>query len=218
MGFGGTDTPETPPVAVASPDEMNTEELQAASLAPITEAESTLYTPSGKACCWKDSEEFAFRLRQLALINHAISVLLRETWKDADAVTSFQSIHRDTMTFKNIQGNEEPGYEWTILSDDNTFTPEMEMDINRFKEFENYFLARGGASKDQVKKDFENFVIVFTRLRSWLMKKMTEFCSVTQSGGRWMGNGGSRPISRRSMYGGGSTRQYGGMRQRYDYY
>lgn len=192
MGLFGS-TPETPAVT----DGLSAAELQAASIAPISQDESALYTRTGKRCCWADSGEYAFRLRQLEIINHAVKVLAEETWKDAEIITSFQEIHRNVLTYHDIDGNEAENHEWSIISEDPTFKP-MELRVNRFKEFEEYFSTKGGATKQQMKVDFENFMTIFIRIRAELLKLMATKCQEGQEGGGWM-QGGAQ-LRRRRRY------------------
>jgi hypothetical protein len=202
MGFGGTETPETPVIAEAempSPDEMNTAELQEASIAPITTDEAALYTKTGKACCWADSGEYAFRLRQLEIINHAIKTLAEETWKDAEMISSFQALHRNVMTYKDVDGNEADNHDWSIVAEDLTFKP-MELRVNRFKEFQEFFATKAGESKQQIKKDFENYMTIFIRIRDSLMKRMAEQCSESAQKGGGRRYNKRKPVSRRTYY------------------
>jgi len=179
MGFGDSE----PQVALGpSPDEMNSQELQQASIAPITTDEAALYTRTGKACCWADSGEYAFRLRQLEIINHAIKTLAEETWKDPEMISSFQALHREVITYKDVDGNEADNHDWSIVAEDLTFKP-MELRVNRFKEFEDYFATKGGASKAQMKTDFENYMTIFIRIRDSLMQLMAQKCTESMTGG-----------------------------------
>lgn len=198
MGIWG-DTPETPPLpALPSPD-ANAAELQTASIAPITQEEAALYTRTGKRCCWADSGEYAFRLRQLEIINYAIRVLAEETWKDAEMITSFQELHRNVLTYHDVDGNEADNHEWSLLSEDPTFKP-MELRVNRFKEFEEYFSTKGGATKQQMKIDFENYMTIFIRIRAELIKLMANQCIESQAGGGWMRGGANLYLHKRRYY------------------
>ena len=140
--------------------------------APITEKEAALYTPAGKSCCWQDAEEYAFRLRQLQLINHAINILARETWKSADLI-NFAQVHSEILTFPD--GNALL-YSWSILANDPLFKP-MELPYNRFKEFALFFQNRGGASKIEIKAQFETYLTLFMRIRDSLLSIMAKGCN-----------------------------------------
>lgn len=177
MGFGGTETPEE--VILPPNDEID---LQEASIAPITTEESALYTRTGKACCWADSGEYAFRLRQLEIINHAIKTLAEETWKDADMMRNFQRLQQDVMTYRDVDGNEAVNHDWSIIAEDLTFKP-MELRVNRFKEFQEYFTTKAGTPKEQMKKDFENFMTIFVRIRDSLIQMLARQCSENVQGG-----------------------------------
>src|SRR6476659_3969204 len=133
MGYGSSE-PEVPQVPEAPLEEgepMDTQDIKDASVAPITQDENALYTKTGKACCWADSAEYSFRLRQMEIINHAIKVLAEETWKDPDMISSFQSLLQDVITYKDIDGNEADNHDWSIVAEDITFKP-MELRVNRF--------------------------------------------------------------------------------------
>lgn len=176
-------------------DMVSAQQLQEASMAPLTKSEAELYTKSGKMCCWTDSAEYAFRLRQLEIINYAISVLSQETWKDPEMI-NFQQLLRDTMSYKDVDGNEADFHDWSLLAEDTTFKP-IELKENRFKEFQDYFVTRAGASKSDMKRDFENYMTLFIRLRDGLMQIMTKQCAEATSGG-----------ARRRRYGSQVTRRY----------
>lgn len=156
-------------------EDTDIQQLQDASVAPITEEEAGLYTKTGKACCWTDSGEYAFRLRQLEIMNYAVKTLAEETWKDAEMI-NFQALHRQILTYKDVDGNEKDLHDWSLLSEDVTFKP-IELPANRFKEFENYFQKKAGAAKKDQKEDFENFMTLFIRIRDGLMAIMAKGCS-----------------------------------------
>ena len=149
-------------------------DLQNASIAPITPAETALWARAGKACCWKDAGEYSWRLRQLEIINHAIKILAQETWKDP-LILNFKTLHQDVMNYKDVDGNDAEFHEWSLISDDVTFKP-MELSQNRFKEFENYFQTKSGATNQKMKEDFDAFMLVFIRLRDGLMNLMVRRC------------------------------------------
>lgn len=196
MGFGGSE-PET--------DTMTVKELR---------KDAPLYTKTGKACCWADSGEYAFRLRQLEIINYAIKTLAEETWKDASSMPKFQDLHNRIMSYEDVDGNPADNHDWSLLSEDPTFLPQVgDVKINRFKEFQQYFLRKAGASKEQMKADFEDYMVKFINIRDSLMKMLAQKCE-GQSGGAWHSgydqdsylSGGSpgfqrrRPISRKGYY------------------
>lgn len=190
MGFGWSSADATatapPPATVVTPENaeqsQQLQQLQQASLAPITEEEAALYTRSGKACCWTDSGEYAFRIRQLEIINYAIKRLAEETWKDADMI-NFQELQRDVMTYKDVDGNEAENHDWSLVAEDTTFKP-LELRVNRFREFQDYFVGHAGASKTSMKQDFEHFMTLFIRLRDGLLDIMAKQCAEAVGGGR----------------------------------
>jgi hypothetical protein len=183
MGFGGVETPDTSAEQLQQllylQQLQQWQQLQAASVAPLTTDEKALYTRTGKRCCWADSGEYAFRLRQLTIINHAIKRMSEELWKDAELISNFQRLHRSIITYTDVEGNPIPNHEWTLLAEDPTFKP-MELPMNRFKEFEQYFTTRGGATRQQMKTDFENYMTIFIRIRSELLKLMARQCENQQ--------------------------------------
>ena len=202
MGFGGDEKP-----ADITPDEIAT-----ASLAPITTAETALYTKTGLACCWADGAEYQFRLRQLELMTHGITTLAVELYKDAEMI-NFKRLHTDVMTFQDIDNPEDKytdsSHDWSLLSEDVTFKPMGEE--NRFKEFEEYMARSAGASNAKMKEDFSNFLILFRRLRDALLKLLVTKCATsgaTAGGGRRR----AQPVSRRRSH------YYGGQRSQYDFY
>ncbi|RKO94845.1 hypothetical protein BDK51DRAFT_34351 [Blyttiomyces helicus] len=112
--------------------------------------------------------------RQLEIINYAIQTLASETWKDPEMI-NFQALHDNVITYHDIDGKQAENHDWRLVSDDVTFKP-LELPQNRFKEFENYFQSKAGASKNDMKTDFENYGVVFQRLRDGLIKIMAKSC------------------------------------------
>jgi len=169
-----------------SPDEMDTSELQAASVAPLSPAEHALFTKSGKACCWTDAGEYAFRLRQLEIMNYAIQTLAKELWKDPNLI-NFQALHQDASTYRDVDGHPADNHDWSLIAEDATFKP-MELAMNRFKEFEQYMTMKAGADARVMKNDFENFLALFIRIRDSLLKLMSpnRLCPQSMAGGsKW---------------------------------
>jgi hypothetical protein len=135
-----------------------------------------LYTKAGKACCWQDSNDYAFRLKQLQLINYAIGVLSRDLYQTSITNVPFKNTIEESMNYKNKVGSTEPGYEWSILSNDPTYDAFGES-FNVFTKFSTYIEDHGGASSDQQKRDLEGFLIKFTATRATLLEKMFNECA-----------------------------------------
>jgi hypothetical protein len=174
MGFGASTPEEVAPDATV-------DQLQQAAVAPITEEEAALYTRSGKACCWTDSAEYAFRLRQLEIINYAIKTLAEETWKDPQMI-NFQDLHTDVMRYKDVNGDEADNHDWSLVGEDSTFKP-LERKFNRFREFQDYFITNAGKNKADMKHDFEDYMSVFIRIRDGLIQIMAKQCAEASASG-----------------------------------
>ena len=138
--------------------------------------EYVYYTPSGVQCVFKDSGEYAGRLRQLELINHAIQTLSSRLWMDPKLI-DFEDLHRDTMTYKDVDGIPSPAtHPWSMLSRDDSFRS-GEQTINRFQEYEQYMVANAGADRVTMHLHMTNFLTLFIRWRNWLMGKMLQECT-----------------------------------------
>lgn len=140
----------------------------------ITQQEQSLYTKSGKQCCWQDAEEYAFRLRQLEIINHAISVLSAETWKDPKMI-NFKQLQESAMTYIDVNGRPADNHDWSLLAEDSSLSS-IELEKNRFKQFEDYFMDNAGASPTENLQQFNTFLTLFIRLRDGIMKIMAKGC------------------------------------------
>lgn len=200
MGLFGSSAAEVPPEQVpeqVTVDETSMAELQNAAISPITQQETQLYDRTGKMCCWADSGLYAFRLRQLEIMNHAIHELTEELWRDVDHFTAEKvaELQQKAMAYKDIDGKPSDNHGWDLLAEDETFF-NKEYRINRFREFRDYFITKSGASKQTMKEDLDRFLILFVRYRDILIRLMSEQCT-QQGGGR-----------------GGRSRQYGGRRRR----
>ncbi|RKO93697.1 hypothetical protein BDK51DRAFT_30543, partial [Blyttiomyces helicus] len=95
-------------------------------------------------------------------------------------------------------GKQADNNDWRIVSDDVIFKP-LELPQNRFKEFENYFQSKAGASKKDMKTDFENYGVIFQRLRDGLIKIMATSCVGDSSGTPTTLTGGGRQDIRRNI-------------------
>lgn len=161
-----------------------------ASMAPITEEEAAVVTePEGKQCCFKDANELELRLRQVQIINHAIKVLSQELTKTAGNI-NFKFLHSSVIDIRDPEGKrytedssrleklgrKEQGFDWSLLSEDEAFKP-LELDYNRFKEFELYFQNKPNATQEEMKANFDAFLILFMRLRDALLKIMSDKCA-----------------------------------------
>ena len=182
MGLFGSDATD----ATVDPtiDALSVAELQNAAITPISTDETQLYSKSGKACCWADSELYAFRLRQLEIINYAIQVMSSELWKDTRLFTTAfaNDLQQKVMNYKDVDGRPVDNHGWDLLAEDKTFLNE-EYGVNRFKEFRDYFIQNAGASKEKMKEDFERFLVLFVRYRDILIRLMFNSCTAQSGGG-----------------------------------
>lgn len=108
------------------------QELQDASMAPLTGTEKSLLSRSGKSCVWSDAGEYSYRLRQLYIINHAVTVLARETWKESGMI-EYNIVHQKVLNVLDAEEQPLVDHPWALVSEDPTFTS-IELSYNRFKE------------------------------------------------------------------------------------
>lgn len=114
---------------------------------PTTAAEALLYTATGQQCVYKDSMEFNFRLRQLATINHAVTVMAK--YLGGTNNIDFKAMHQESMTYKDSFGNPDTNgdHDWKIIADDPFFKSAIE-EYNIFKQYQYYFDGFTGNSVD----------------------------------------------------------------------
>ncbi len=131
-----------------------------------------LYEPSGASCTFLDKQEFTFRLRQLALVDKMIIVLAKELSKPSPI--DFKRIVKE-VTSQTVDSTEGTMETYTILSNDKTFKASWEL-YNKFEEFRMYFTLNGGRTDDETRRDFEEYLLIFTRLRHVLTKILLDKC------------------------------------------
>lgn len=159
----------------STPQPQTLQALQDAATAPLTESDKALYEPSGKACCWADAGVYAYRLRQLEIMNHAIKTLAEGTWQDPKTI-DFALLHAKVLTYTDVDGQPAENHDWSMVSDDPVWKS-YELPISRFKEFELYMVNNIGKPKDQMRADFETYLTLFKRFRDGLMKLLAQGCS-----------------------------------------
>jgi hypothetical protein len=152
------------------------QQLQEATVAPISDKEANqLFTRAGKACCWKDANEYAFRLRQLEIINYAVQTLSKGLYPDPQYI-DFKRLHDETLNYLDVNDKPADNHEWTLISEDLTFKG-MREEHNLFKDFETYFDTNAGKGPADMKKDFESIYLRnFLRLRDGLIQLMSSSC------------------------------------------
>lgn len=184
------------PTVSAGPTTMT--ELQQAVMQPLTQSDMNLWTPSGKACCFADAEELAFRIRQLEIVNYAVEVLSSQLVKDPSSI-DYEILQKIVMEYRDADRVKAPNHDWRLLSgDDDTFKG-ADARYNAFKEFERYFMDKAGASRDATHTEFTNFLIRFKKARDTLVNKyIVPKCKSDMSGGG--SRSYRRPVSRRHYY------------------
>ena len=143
---------------------------------PFTELEGSLVENLyGYKCMWQDAGDYQFRLLQIEIINHAIQTLCSELWQAANVI-DFQNLKMNTMTYKNAYGDVIADHPWKILSNDALFTSNTEKE-NDFMKFELYPADLTTVSPERKLDDFKKFLLIFRKLRDFLIKTMAKSCA-----------------------------------------
>ena len=136
--------------------------------------EAKLYAVSERACQWKDANEYAFRLRQIELLNFTIKTLSQDIWKAADQI-DFQRLHKESMAYKNAYGKDDQVHNWEILAKDPLFVP-ADDEVTYFASYADYFVKNSGAPVAVNKENFEQYLKQFIKLRDRLFQYLGRHC------------------------------------------
>jgi hypothetical protein len=145
---------------------------------PKNALEAALFTPAGAQCAWQDANEYAFRIQQLDIINHAIlvlaSILSPEVTKDVNLL-NFKDMQGKAMAYANAYNENDDIHPWTNIANDPMFLDAGER-TNIFQQFSDYFTENAGTSSDIQLKDFQKFVTRFIRIRDKIISVLGENC------------------------------------------
>ena len=164
---------ESVPQPVRAPDAADLAEITA-----LPQDENLLYTRLGKQCCWKDAGEYAWRIRQLEIINYAIQVLSYELYrKPLRDVTDVKTIIEKATNYRTVFGEPSEEHDWGLVSNDTQLFYDNRINTTQFKKFEKHLEDNRGASIEKHYSDLENYLNIFVALRNALIKRMASDCS-----------------------------------------
>lgn len=146
---------------------------------PESATEAQLYKVSKNICQWKDANEYAYRLRQVELLNFTIRFLSRALCKGAENTEEYQKIHTESMQYLNAFQKGDEVHNWEILAKDPLFIP-ADREETFFSTYEKYFEKNSGASKEIHQDRFDQFLRQFIRLRDRLMQYLGKHCSIPE--------------------------------------